>query len=417
MNDFVRERDVHIQEGPYENVNASTINNDTTSNEISIELHSKKEVGLLPLYSKLSKSMKLGLTNDEVVRTLLDHGENLIPFFVEYYNTFNLTLNVAYSRSLWKRLEKLGVIATKRKMLPSFADEFIGVAILMQSQPPRSMLALEENEVPDTTTIETMLLNFGHKRYEELEFLLEDGKVTMDMFKLLNLLMRQVRHRNKKETLDIICFILSFKTLSLDNISYPEISHIKFGKNDIVWYLWKVLLVISKKSKAPLALEYVKNNISIFSLHYQKKYRNQRLRILYFTYLAICKGDLLYIKDEEKFEEKKVDVVIDESHIQRFGQRSKELDKSVNQKNQKNQNNQHTQKNGNKIPLGSSPTNTNANTNGSIDPNLDYLMCFTVIDVDAQASVMKDRNKSRIKNDETHIKDTPIDCIDQNGRH
>ena len=337
---------------------------------------------IIELYTHLSKSMKQGSTESKHILELLARGENPTAFFIEYYDMFAMTFNVAFVKTLSSKLERVSCM--HKKNIISFASEFVEIAHILHYRTPRSFLTMREHPAPDISIIETLMYNNGKKRFDEIDYLIEEGKITLDMHRIFNTLISLVKHKDKNGVLDILTFLLASRAssaLSLDDISYPEIAHIKYQKNDIVWYLWKILMDTCKNPS--FSLDLVKDNLILFSMNYQKKYRNQRLTILFFTYVAVCKEGSLYSKGLSLLQ--KHDSTTCKSQSQTTTTST-------------------TTPTTHSLPLllTSKPIvkKQKEDVQDSSSRNLDYLKCFTLVDVDAKASVMRDRSIVQKKNDD-----------------
>jgi len=71
------------------------------------------------------------------------------------------------------------------------------------------------------------------------------------------------------------------------------VKHVKV-KNDIVWYLWKLaILLVTHRLKTDEIFVFVKDQLALFSLLYQKKYRLVRLKILIYVFCILSSKNVL----------------------------------------------------------------------------------------------------------------------------
>jgi hypothetical protein len=148
---------------------------------------------------------------------------------------------------------------------------------------------------PDISYMEALISNLGEKTNPRLDCIVD--KVTSDMYKLLNILLYKTIKHDKRDVENILSYLFSMRQLSLDDITYPEMSSIKTGKNDIVWYLWKILLAYAEEVEDEIVSRFIKSNLAIFSCAYQKKQRSIRIHILYHVFKSVCRSSPFYVKE------------------------------------------------------------------------------------------------------------------------
>jgi len=232
----------------------------------------------LVVYSLYESHFPFLLTLSQIMNTI--H----IDSYCESYLTRNIWFSEEFARILKIKLTK-GTIAEANPITTLFA----------RVKPKMTNISTLRSHLPDLSVMEALLSDFP-RRYSELEFLETNGMVTDDMFKLLNILYYKLRHAERKTVLEILNYLFSMRTLSLDDIVYPEVAHVRFAKNDLVWYLWKILLIYASKQKNTDVKAFVKSNLDIFATTYQKKSRNRRIDILYHVFINLCKKEELYSK-------------------------------------------------------------------------------------------------------------------------
>lgn len=287
----------------------------------------------LELYSELTISL---LKKDhplciDTCRNIISiqsaESTNLVVFFIDFFIENILSNNLFIIDLVSKKLRVLISIPKKNICSsPIFLSEVSElITIFIECNESNKVNTIEEYDI---STIEALISNFGKKRYSELDFLNEQGKVTSDMFKILNILFYKIRHHEKKEVLGIVSWLLTLKTLAIDEISYDEIKHIKCMKNDIIWYIWKIALIYAKDC------DFVKHYLNIFTTLYQKKYRQSRLHILYHVLMSISNKKTIFnesIKYQHSSAMQNVDAENepDTSYLKCYTQFDKELANAV----------------------------------------------------------------------------------------
>ena len=158
----------------------------------------------------------------------------------------------------------------------------------------------EQPEPFDISTIEALVENYGNKRHEELTFLINDGKISKDLYKILNILYYKVRYQEKKDVIGIVSWLVNIKSINIAEINYDEISKIK-GTSDIIWYLWKLALLFAEfRLKVEQVNRFVKLNLHLFTLFYQKQKRTQKLQILFYVFSVLSSQNCMkYILEDE----------------------------------------------------------------------------------------------------------------------
>lgn len=246
----------------------------------------------LELYSDLTLSLLKKETCDDICKNIISiplESTNLIIFFLDFYVENILSNNTFVVEIVLKKLKTLASIPKKNICSsPIFLSELSQlIAIFIECEEANKVNISDEYDI---STIEALISNFGKKRYTELDFLSNEGKVTNDMFKILNVLYYKLRHHEKKDVLGIISWLVSQKTLAIDELFLDEIKHIKCMKNDIIWYLWKIALLFAKD----IALDFVKLYLNLFTILYQKKYRQTRINILFHVFACLSSKKTIF---------------------------------------------------------------------------------------------------------------------------
>ena len=206
--------------------------------------------------------------------------------FIEKYCNEYLLKNVWF-------IEQFATLVQKIKPKDIEFDEIASLLALVK---PKAQDAAQERVPPDISYMEALVVNFGDDAHPGLECIRE--KVTSDMYKLLNILLFKTKNKERRNVENILTYLFSMRQLSLDDISYPEIACIKTGKNDLIWYLWKIVLVcMADHDNNNNMASFIKSNLAIFVCAYQKKHRQTRIKIIYHVFNTLCKYDSLPKKE------------------------------------------------------------------------------------------------------------------------
>lgn len=256
----------------------------------------------------------------------MKYVQDLIDTYCGKYLSHNVWFVEEFSKCI------LNISSIKPKQFTPDSCAAITELISLIKAKPRVWVS----ESPDISEIESLLACHGHKRYPELEFLEINGMVTADMYKILSVLYYKIRKEDAQNVNKILTYLFSSKQLSLDDITYNEIANIRFAKNDIVWYFWKIVLIFCEIENDPIVTKFVKSNLIIFTTCYQKKSRDIRINIIYHVFKTLCRRKTLYVK-----------------HYTVEAKSNNIIQKDVN------------------------TTNATSNSNSESDSRFDYLQCFT----------------------------------------
>jgi hypothetical protein len=312
----------------------------------------------------------------------------LISFYIDYYATYALSPNVYMVELFATGIRNLLAIPKKHTRQLNSIEAFINVARTLMAIKVHTYNFISSDVLVDVSTLEALLANFGDKRYPELEFLSEQGMVTQDMYRLLNVMYYHVyRVRDKKTVLDIINYIFQSKTLALDEIVDtidPVRGAIKFGKNDIVWYMWKILQLLTTTRKFDcmgLDARLVDTSLILFATFFQKKNRSTRINMIAYIFAILSSKNM---------EKRLIDTPVKVSH--ETGEQGRELERELEQERARDreQSTKGAQKQNTK------PVATDTSSLASTE-NMDYLKCFTVINRDMIDAIRVERQSASAK--------------------
>jgi hypothetical protein len=218
------------------------------------------------------KAYKDAISNGECKKKIL----NLV---VDYYCENCIQVQGAQNLSLIRRFlqhaQMCFNLSNKKTQICiiNFQKEFYALMAIVCKYGPHK----EENvhEALDISSIEAFVENYGKKRHEELTFLIEEGKVSKDLYKILNIFYYKVRYQEKADVLGMLGWLLGLKSINIGEINYDEVAALKVVKNDIVWYLWKLALSLGKYrfGSCEIVQRFIETHLGLFIFSYQKQKR------------------------------------------------------------------------------------------------------------------------------------------------
>jgi hypothetical protein len=137
--------------------------------------------------------------------------------------------------------------------------------------------------------IEAFILNMDSSSTNFSELLVFIDNLPLEIYNVFKALSFSIKTHNKKQVINLLNYLLN-KKVCLEPLNNVEFKYIKSCKSDIVWYLWHLLTLHaqSKDSTSKTRMkDYININMNLFTLAYQKKYRDQRLNILFYTFLIV----------------------------------------------------------------------------------------------------------------------------------
>lgn len=242
------------------------------------------------------------------VQDLVTNGNGdkrkVVSEIVDYYiDTIQNQQNINVLEKFLKYVASCLSLATKKNSahMLTFQNEINYLVAICCSRNGHGHSKTEYPEPFDISTIEALVENFGKKRHEELVFLIDDGKVSKDLYRILNIFYYKVRYQERSEVLGILGWLVNLKTLSVGDLNYEEIAGLKIAKNDIVWYLWKMALLLGKiRINCKIVKHYIDLNLALFCTAYTKPKRAKRIEILFHIFYVLSgKNILKYISEKE----------------------------------------------------------------------------------------------------------------------
>lgn len=120
------------------------------------------------------------------------------------------------------------------------------------------------------------------------------GRVSNELQRLLCLLFYLLKKKDLKCILQLCSYLLTSHDYFIDELTFPEVKEVpKSYRKDIVWYLWKVLVVHAERlnsvNKAYHDLySYVLSAARLFALTFAKKTRLHRVNLLLHCFVVLC---------------------------------------------------------------------------------------------------------------------------------
>jgi len=136
--------------------------------------------------------------------------------------------------------------------------------------------------------VEPLLQKFGHVCFDDINDVFVN-KVSNELFKFLNIFYFFLRKNHLQYIRLIISYLLFAKQYSLDDIDYHEIHDItKSLRKDIIWYLWKVILIFVEKNVDDLSIKkYVFQALRLYTIMSSKKTKVPRINLLLYCIVVL----------------------------------------------------------------------------------------------------------------------------------
>lgn len=227
-------------------------------------------------------SAELSCTKNEV-KLLINH-------LITIFSSYKISSNIADIEKLLEMITNT-VNAPKKNILhnPTFQRGICEITLLIGLIQSKDKLDLLKTNIKYTDSIEPLMYSYGNKEFDSLKSM--SSKVSAEVFKLLNINMYLLKKRALKPLMYLTSYLIACKEYSVDEIDFIEISNIKkVNKKEIIWYLWKILLIHSDQvsDKNPDILKYVRVSLELFKLSYKKTERLLRINLLIYSIVVVC---------------------------------------------------------------------------------------------------------------------------------
>lgn len=139
--------------------------------------------------------------------------------------------------------------------------------------------------------VEPLLCQYQDGPIPAVESALQN-KVSNELLKLLKLFFWLMLNKKSTQAMQVASFMLQSKEYFVDELVYKEIEEAikKAHRKDVVWYIWKLLLIFTtaKKDLKPEVVTYVQSALAVYIYQFKKRVRQQRVNLLYFAIMVVC---------------------------------------------------------------------------------------------------------------------------------
>lgn len=249
------------------------------------------------LYDQLALSV-MSKTIKDVISSVRDlsliKGEinNLVSFCIDLYAKYYLCRNLVLVRKMCTDIQGISSISRKNITSNTSFNNLISEIFCLLTLTKYKQRNWFTTDV-DVGDVEVYVLRYvDATSVSDFALSLSDEARTY-----MGILLACIKKRDKTGVRKLLDFLLFSKQIVVCNeIEFDDISHIKDeSKADIVWYMWKLL--ISHVAKTKEEREFCRCHLYLYSVYYQKKYRNNRINILYFCYLLFASRKTVDKKD------------------------------------------------------------------------------------------------------------------------
>lgn len=189
-----------------------------------------------------------------------------ITQYIHNVQSFN-GKNLCYNNSFQKLLCELVIL----------------VGVLRKKQ---SKLLLEQTSFAD---IEHLIERYGKVAYDEIKNNFTN-KVSNELLQLLNMIYYFLKKSHLQYLRVIFSYLIFSKQYSLDEIDFIEIRDVtRTQRKDVIWYLWKVLLIHVEHSQLndEKIRNYIQASLKLYSTHFSKKTRITRINLLLYCLVVL----------------------------------------------------------------------------------------------------------------------------------
>lgn len=221
------------------------------------------------------------------------NSDEAIKFLIEYYANNALSRDILLLQNIYSKLNK-----KKFKDL----NEIHAIYDLFNAKPDNINYLKKIGEV-DFTNIELLLNDYSYVDLsdsdpvvEMIKYNLDQENITYDASRILYCMYRELCKLNKKHVLQIIVFLIHQK-MNNKSIVFNEVP--VSNKNDIEWFLWKIIFIKSAEMTETIH-NFVLINMKIYSLNWTKKHKLGRANILLHVYALLSSKNVGKYLPEQK---------------------------------------------------------------------------------------------------------------------
>lgn len=199
------------------------------------------------------------------------------------------------SSNAWMLLQVAGSIALVRTLPkrdmhvnPAFQKALceLVISISMQGKRNHSDMATQLGTIEYHESVEPLLYQFQDTPIPVLEAIFQN-KVSNELLKMFKLLFWLILHKKSTHAMQVAAYLMQSKEYFVDDLSYHEIddSIKKASRKDIVWYIWRLLLIFvsAKKDMKPEVGHYIRSALALYIFQFKKRVRQDRINLLYFA--------------------------------------------------------------------------------------------------------------------------------------
>lgn len=226
--------------------------------------------------------------------------QNMFCFLIEHYSKYGASSNVSVCQNIAHRMRIIDGLSRKHLVFnPVYQKLVCELAMIVVTSckraHPHDHVLRDQLVVVDR--LEPYLYNYQFKEHPEMAVFstTTDGEV----YKMLSFLYNRMRHNDGVGCTLVLNYLLNVDP-RIDGVDFAYVNDIKPNlRNDIVWCLWQVLyLFINKhmKKKSSGAVHKMLEDmfasyIFLYSYQYQKKFKANRINMLFHLYGLCCKSD------------------------------------------------------------------------------------------------------------------------------
>lgn len=247
---------------------------------------------------------------------------HLIQCIIDEFVQFRISSNILDMKYILESINLLQGYPKKNLCMNNSFQRALCEFVLFTAISPKKELNLLYETVDYNTHIEPIMEKFQHTiamdTFIEKTF---KSKMSNDLLNLMNLLYYLLKNRMLKYCLILTSYLVLSKEHFVDEIDYFELGEVKKqNKKNIVWYIWKLLLIMtdpdidsgfdpnnenagetnqSSNSTSESIHQYCIQALKLYSRYYNKRYRLSRINLLFYTMIIICK-DCVKEKDSKR---------------------------------------------------------------------------------------------------------------------
>lgn len=230
-----------------------------------------------------------------MMQELPANNEEAIKYIIEFYANNALSKDTNHIYDVYTKL-------AKKKFKMGELQQILGS---ISKHVHSNVNYLKTIDQVDFTYIEIILNEYiAHVDFEQddddvitmIKLNLDQDYITYDAARILYCLYKEMCSHSKKHVLQIVVFLIHQK-MNIKSIVFNEVTIA--NKNDIEWYLWKMLFIYSATLSKSIH-NYVSYHMKLYSLSWNKKSKLSRANILLHTFALITSKNVKkYLPDQK----------------------------------------------------------------------------------------------------------------------